>query len=379
MDVYICKMRNENLDLLSGWHDRFKEEGVPERRVTLDDLMPILHGLDKTLFRVSVVGSSFEERPIHRVDFGTGKNRILIWTQMHGNESTGTRAVMDLFRWVQQPGELVGLRDQLLLQVAVTVLPILNPDGAWRYTRVNSQEIDLNRDVIDRKAPESRLLQEQLALVDPHYCFNLHDQRTIFSVGNPPQTATISFLAPSEDEERTVTEGRIRTMRVISGIFESLKELIPGRIGRYTDEFYPTATGDNFQRMGYSTILIESGHFQGDYSRLVSRKMTFMSLVEGMREIVRTVPSDHHRYFDIPNNEKRYLDAIVKDVLLGQEKSDLGIFLKEELCEDKVCFRPTLEKFEDLSSYSADRVLDGSHLVFESREDAEKWVQIEFN
>ena len=59
---------------------------------------------------------------------------------------------------------------------------MLNPDGAEAYTRVNAQGIDLNRDVIDVKALESQVLQQVLKKVNPQYCFNLHDQRTIFSV-----------------------------------------------------------------------------------------------------------------------------------------------------------------------------------------------------
>ena len=372
-------MEKEIRDRILEWHARSAEGRTFGRRLTLAEIEPILIGLDSSLFKVSQIGLSHEQRPLYRVDFGSGETRILIWTQMHGNESTGTRAVLDLFEWVQQPGDLEDMRDDLLKGSTVSVLPMLNPDGAEAYTRVNAQQIDLNRDVLEKKAPESEVLQQQLSLIHPAFCFNMHDQRTIFSVGEPPQTATVSFLAPSEDEARTVTEGRTKTMKVISGIFESLKEVIPGHIGRYTDEFYPSATGDNFQRMGYPTVLIESGHSPGDYLRQVSRRMTFLSLLLGWHGIVMDPTSDHSAYFDIPNNEQRYLDGIVKNVSIDGVKADIGVFLKEELRAGKVRFRPTIEKFEDLSSYSADRILTGDHLRFESREDAEKWLSIEFN
>ena len=372
-------MEKEKRDRILEWHARSADGRGLGRRVTLAELEPVLSVLDPSVFKVTRVGLSHEQRPLYRVDFGSGQTRILIWTQMHGNESTGTRAVLDLFDWVQRPGDLKHMRDELLSGSVISVLPMLNPDGAEAYTRVNAQQIDLNRDVLDWKAPESSVLQQQLSLIDPDFCFNMHDQRTIFSVGEPPQTATVSFLAPSEDEARTVTDGRIRTMQVISGIFESLNEVIPGHIGRYTDEFYPTATGDNFQRMGYPTVLIESGHSPGDYQRQVSRRMTFLSLVLGWQGIVLGPASDHRRYFSIPNNEQRYLDGIVKNASIEGVKADIGVFLKEELHAGGVRFRPTIEKFEDLGSYSADRILKGDHLRFDSREDAEKWVSIEFN
>ena len=60
-------------------------------------------------------------------------------------------------------------------------------------------------------------------------------------------------------------------MTVIAAMNDLLQQFIPGQIGRYTDEFYPTATGDNFQKMGHNTILIESGHAKGDYKRNASQ------------------------------------------------------------------------------------------------------------
>ena len=207
----------------------------------------------------------------------------------------------------------------------------------------------------------------------------MHDQRTIFSVGHPPQPATISFLAPSEDEQRTISQGRIKTMSVISAMLDPLKSIIPGRIGRYTDEFYPTAAGDNFQKMGYSTVLVESGHYPGDYDRNIARKMTFLSLVAGLHQLASKEEIDHKAYFDIPNNEKLYLDVIIKNVSIAENKGDLGIFYKEELRNGEVCFRPTIEKHEDLSQFSADRVMEGGHLVFKTVESAQKWLYFEFN
>ena len=84
--------------------------------------------------------------------------------------------------------------------------------------------------------------------------------------------------------------------------------MLKGRIGRYTDEFYPAATGDNFQRMGYSTILVESGHFPGDYQRIQTRRYTFLALISGLYHIAGDLKKDFKTYFEIPDNEKRYLD-----------------------------------------------------------------------
>lgn len=370
-------MKKEELSNLAAWHDSASLSNLEDRRLILFELQPLLRNLGP-LFELSTLGHSYESRPIFKVVLGSGTRRILIWTQMHGNESTGTKAVMDFFNWVENPGNQQGLRDDLLDSCTVCVVPMLNPDGAERYSRLDSQGIDLNRDVLEKKAPESLLLQEVLKTFDPHYCFNMHDQRTIFSVGLPPKPATLSFLAPSEDEERSLTPGRIKTMEVIAAMFDSLKDVLNKGIGRYTDEFYPSATGDNFQRMGYSTILIESGHFRGDYERKETRKYTFLALMSGLVHIARGLKVNFETYFEIPNNEKLYLDRIVKNVRIGKERGDLGVYFKESLVDGQVRFKPTLECFEDLAKYGADEIVSGDHLTFSSREDAENWLAVEF-
>jgi hypothetical protein len=371
-------MKKAELENLIAWHQGFGHSNIEDRRFALSDLEPLLKNLGP-MFEVSVLGKSFESRSIYKVIVGSGSKKILIWTQMHGNESTGTKAVLDFFNWIENPGCQKELRDMLIGSCTLCLVPMLNPDGAERYTRLDSRGIDLNRDVLDRKAPESVILQELLRSFQPDYCFNMHDQRTIFSVGSPPQTATLSFLAPSEDEERSLTSGRIRTMEVIAAVYDSLKHVLKGRIGRYTDEFYPAATGDNFQRMGYPTILVESGHFPGDYQRRQTRRYTFLALISGLVYIAGDRKEDYKTYFQIPDNEKRYLDRIVRNVRIGDKTGDLGVYFKEQLVDGQVQFMPTLNCFEDLSGFGADDIISGDHLSFTSREDAENWLTIEFN
>lgn len=379
MIVYICNMKKIDIAEIDAWHKTNYEKGIESRRVTLDQLKPYLAGLDAP-FDIIKIGESYEKRDIYKLQFGAGPKKVLLWTQMHGNESTGTKALLDLINMFLKPGPFEGLTNHILKECTVHCIPILNPDGAQNYTRVNAQQIDLNRDVIDLKAQESILLQKMLKQIDPSYCFNMHDQRTIFSVGPEISPATISFLAPSVDEERTINAGRIETMRVIASMNGLLQQLIPGSIGRYTDEFYPTATGDNFQKMGHNTILIESGHAVGDYKRKESRKSSFIAIMEGLRFIAGADSDvDYKAYFKIPNNEKNYLDIIVKDIGLGKDKTDLGILFIEEVKDDKVVFVPSIEKLEDLSAYSADKIIDGSTWIFANKGEVEKWVSESYN
>lgn len=243
-------------------HSTFKESSLFGKWIHYAHISPLLSNLTNEL-NVSVVGSSENNVPIHSVKFGSGSKKILIWTQMHGNESTGTKALFDFLNCISHSDN--SIFKTILANCNILCVPMLNPDGSLKYTRVNADDIDLNRDAVDRKAKESKLLRSILEEFNPDFCFNLHDQRTIFGVEGTRNPATISFLAPSEEETRMLTEGRKETMNVIVAMNVLLQKIIPNHIGRYTDEFYPTATGDNFQKLGFNTILIEAGHYPHDY------------------------------------------------------------------------------------------------------------------
>ena len=372
-------MKIIDIKRISSWYKENHVSGLDNRYLTLDKMTTYLSGKNE-LFTVQKIGESFEGRAINKIVLGKGKIKIFLWTQMHGNESTGTRAFLDLIQFFSNPGVEEELAAFILEAVTIYCIPILNPDGAVAYTRVNAEGIDLNRDVIDKKAKESKLLQEWLKRIDPDFCFNLHDQRTIFSVAPYNKTATLSFLAPSVDQERSLNQGRKETMTVIAAMNRLLQQFIPDQIGRYSDEFYPTATGDNFQKMGHNTILIESGHAKGDYKRYISREATFIALLEGLRCIASGVGADDHlSYLSIPNNEKKYLDAIFKNVSIAGKKTDMGVLFIEELDKEKVCFRPIIEQMKDLNDYNADEIINAENLEFENKNAAENWLKNRFN
>ncbi|WP_298777458.1 M14 family zinc carboxypeptidase [uncultured Polaribacter sp.] len=292
-------------------------------------------------FEIIQIGTSEEERPIMQLKIGSGKKRILLWSQMHGNESTGTKALFDLFNCFSNSTE--NEFKVILKECTLVFIPMLNPDGSQVYTRVNANNIDLNRDAVERVAKESKLLRKILEEFNPQFCFNLHDQRTIFGVEGTKNTATISFLAPSEEVTRAITKGRIETMNVIVAMNLLLQKMIPNYIGRYTDEFYPTATGDNFQKLGYNTILIESGHYPDDYQREISREYTFYSILQGIYHIATEKDfSDYKAYFSIPNNDKIFYDIIHR---YSNSEHDTAYQYKDEIKDEKLVSK--LEKIDE--------------------------------
>lgn len=308
-------MKTIDIKVLEDWYISNLEKSLKGRRILFPEIEPIIKGLDSDVFEKEIIGSSEEGTSIYKIKTGSGKKKILIWSQMHGNESTGTKAVFDLFKFLKDAASLSSVKDTILSNCTLIFIPMLNPDGSEKFTRVNSNAVDLNRDAVDRKAKESNLLRAVLDEFNPEFCFNLHDQRTIFNVEGTKNPATISFLAPSEDLERTLTNGRKETMSVIVSMDTLLSELIPEHIGRYTDEFYPTATGDNFQKLGHNTILIEAGHYYNDYDRDVVRKFNFYAMLQGLYFIAsQSDYSDYKPYFNIPNNDKKCYDIIYRDV-----------------------------------------------------------------
>lgn len=337
-----------NSELLNTEYATQKENALFGKWIHYAHISPLLEKLADRL-TVACIGSSENNTPIHRVKFGSGSKRILIWTQMHGNESTGTKALFDFFNCIGNSNQAIF--KTILKECTILCIPMLNPDGSLNYTRVNQNGIDLNRDAVDRVAKESILLRSVLEEFNPMFCFNMHDQRTIFGVEGTENPATISFLAPSEETTRKLTKGRIETMNVIVSMNSLLQKIIPNHIGRYTDEFYPTATGDNFQKLGYNTILIEAGHYPDDYEREETRKFNFFALVQGVYHIATTADfTDYKLYFTIPNNQKNFFDVITAHENPSEGK---GYVYMDAVVNGVFVSGLQLEKEGDLSTYIA--------------------------
>jgi hypothetical protein len=330
-----------------------KEQSIEGRYLTLESIKPILEQLN-TDNQLSVVGESVLKKPIYRYQIGEGKIKILLWSQMHGNESTTTKALFDFLNVLHNGSSLAV---DLLHSFTFCCIPMLNPDGAEVYTRVNANEVDLNRDSQNLTQPESRVLREVFDLFQPHYCFNLHDQRTIFGVESTGKPATVSFLAPSYNEEREINESRLKAINLIAGINTVLQKYIPGQVGRFDDSFNLNCIGDTFQALGAPTLLFEAGHFQDDYQREKTRKYVFMALISSFITLSENdiVTNGIGKYLNIPQNKVVFYDFLYKNVKLnydGVEKiTNFAAQYKEELIEDELFFNAYFVEIGDLEGY----------------------------
>lgn len=334
-------------------HLNFLETSVHGRYVTDASLKKEwLAKLPKAILKVE--GLSVLEKEIISVSLGTGKSKILMWSQMHGNESTTTKAVLDVVNYLRS-GE--PLAESILSSCTLHIIPILNPDGASQYTRVNANNVDLNRDAKQLTQPESRLLRAIFEEFAPEYCFNLHDQRTLFSAGNAQKPATVSFLSPASDQERKLTPSREKSMKLIAAMNALLQELIPGQIGRYDDAFNDNCVGDTFQMRNVPTILFEAGHFPQDYEREQTRRYIFHALLKALETLTDDSIENYTTsdYFKIPENEKLFYDIMVRHPKFIHpaygEKQYLGIRFRETLKNSAVVFQPELIDAGGLDGY----------------------------
>ncbi|MCF6133501.1 M14 family metallopeptidase [Flavobacterium wongokense] len=330
-------------------HQDYKEPSISGRYITLDDIEPLLEKL-----KPEVIGQSVLGKPIYKLELGTGKIRILMWSQMHGNESTTTKALFDFINLLHSGSDL---GKKLLGEFTFCLLPMLNPDGAKLYTRENANEIDLNRDAQNLSQPESVALRKTFEVFQPNYCYNLHDQRTIYGVGQTNNPATVSFLAPAYNFDRDINEVRTKAMNVIVAMNEILQQFIPNQVGRFDDSFNLNCVGDTFQYLNVPTILFEAGHYQGDYDREITRKYIFIALVAGLQyfyenDIVHNKIDD---YVKIPQNKVVFYDFVYKNVKINydgiEKNSNFASQFKEVLKNSKITFEAEIAQVDNLEHY----------------------------
>lgn len=347
--------------------NKYKEQSIQGRYITLEAIEPLLKKFN-TDNQVQVIGKSVLEKPIYKYEIGHGKIRIFMWSQMHGNESTTTKGLFDFLN-VLNSGSDFAL--QLLNTFTFCCIPMLNPDGAELYTRENANKIDLNRDSQNLTQPESRLLRETFETFKPDYCYNLHDQRTIFGVGDTGKPATLSFLAPAYNEEREVNESRMKAINLIAGMNEVLQKYIPNQVGRFDDSFNINCIGDTFQNIGVPTVLFEAGHFQDDYEREETRKYVFVALVSGFELLSENdiVDNGIGKYLNISQNKVVFYDLMYKNVKINYDGNEIitnfAAQYKEELVDGKICFNAYIMQIGDLENHFG-------HLVYDAKEELYK-------
>ncbi len=353
-------------------HATLAESTLTHRRFKHSDLIPLLDSLKtKPLFTVNQVGESVEKRAIVQVKAGTGSIPVLLWSQMHGDEATATMALFDIFNFLQASNDgFDAFREMILSRTSLYFIPMLNPDGAERFQRRNALDIDLNRDALRLQSPEAVLLKKLQQTLKPLVGFNLHDQNPRYSVGRTGKQATLSFLATAYDAGRNVNSVRKRSMQLIAGMNRALQPFIPGRIGRYDDEFEPRAFGDNIQKWGTTLVLIESGGYPDDPEKQYIRKLNFVAILTALKAIADGSYASESiaDYQAIPENGRPLFDLLIRNAQITRNGKpyvlDIGINRHEVNNETATQFgyRSEIEDLGDLSTFHGLEEVDATGL-----------------
>lgn len=293
-------------------HEAMTVPGLEDRRFDHDTFWTALQPYLGGTVSWEVAGHSAEGREIRRLTYGSGPVTVLLWSQMHGNESTASMALADMVRffhdWPDHP-----LVRRIAEGATIHMVPMLNPDGAQRFRRRNAQGIDVNRDARRLVTPEGETLKAVRDALEPDFGFNLHDQGAATRVGDSDRGVAIALLAPAFNEARDVDDKRHRAMQVASVLVEAMRPLVTDHIAKYDDTFNPRAFGDLMGAWGASTVLIESGAWEDDPQKQHLRRTNFVGILAALDAIAtgRYAHYDAGTYDDLEFNGRRPPDLLI--------------------------------------------------------------------
>ena len=315
------------------------------------------------------VGTSVEGRSINMISMGTGPFRVLLWSQMHGDEPTATAALFDMFDYFRRHRSDPAVQ-RILSSLTLYVIPMLNPDGAERFQRRNAQGIDINRDAINLQTPEGQALKAVRDRFNPRVGFNLHNQSWGTSIGDPPRPASISLLSVAYDKARSENAGRRLTKKICAVIRDALEPFASGQIGRYDDEFEVRAFGDNITLWGTPVVLIETGGFPSAEPDPPLVRMNFVAILSALDALATgsVERADPKRYDSLPMNESKLFYILVKNATVVSGSgvrpflADIGIQANRRVRtldgKRQIALQASISDMGDLRTMGALRTID---------------------
>ncbi|MDQ2746879.1 MAG: peptidase M14 [Acidobacteriota bacterium] len=327
-------------DFAADWEKSHFSTIVPSN-LRHSDLKKQLEDIKKIGLKVGEVGKSYAGREIYQVEWGKGKTKIFMWSQMHGDEPTATPAVLDMLVYLQNNRAKSWVKE-LENALTIRVVPMLNPDGAELYQRRNLQFIDINRDAVDLQTPEGQLLKKLRDEWQPDIGFNLHNQQSLTTAGSTNKQAAISLLVVLGNAEGAVSEGSERNKRLCAVMISALNNFIEGHLAKYDDEYNPRAFGDRFSEWGTPVILIETGELHGK-SEMFLVKMNFVAYLAALKSLAdkSEAQADAKIYDKLPRNDSgnlynfifrranivdfsQSIESFVADVSLNSDRKRAG-------------------------------------------------------
>jgi len=360
---------------------------ISTRRFTHTQLWSALDPLTRRGgFKVTPIGASIQGRALRAITIGQGPTTVLLWSQMHGDESTASMSLLDLVSWFSAgASERDALRDLLMQRLTIVMVPMLNPDGAELFQRENAVGVDVNRDARRLSTPEARALKSLRDSIVPAFGFNLHDQNARTLGGPNGRQVGIAILAPAADAERTYGPTRATARLVAARMRAVLEQEIPGRVAKYDDAFNPRAFGDLIQQWGTSAVLIESGALPNDPEKQRLRGVNVIAILTALEAIATGGyrAADPEVYESLPTNDRAAVDILVMGghiVLPGKEPMRLDLAMN---FEDALRGGPArVREVGDLSAVAALDTVDATGLFLHpgpsmlTTQGAGQWLRI---
>ena len=355
-------------------HEAYCFPAFQSRKVTHGELWELLGALVDEAGNLArdEIGRSAEGRPLYAVRFGSGPTRVMLWSQMHGDEPSHTLGLADLFAYVarEPDDERVRLLSEALTVVAV---PMLNPDGAERFLRTNAQGVDVNRDARAWTSPELRALRGLHGEFSPEFVFNLHDQDVRKRVGKSERLTAFALLATPGGPEMEDDEQRVRGKRLCAAIVRAVQPLVGDRVARFPDEYHPAGSGEFTQRAGSVSVLLECGFWPDDPEKQFLRKLSFAALLGGLQALADGSHADTplDAYESLEENHTQVFDTLIRGgtvVIPGQEpfRADVAADFATPLeLRDG-----TTSSIGDLAGYTARVVVDAEGLFVHPEREA---------
>lgn len=143
-----------------------------------------------------LLGHSVQGRPITAVQVGGGQDRTLILGGIHGDEPSGSQLIKMLVR-------SLGARTPLQSGEGALIVPVVNPDGAARDTRINADGVDINRNFPARNwrrtgarsrfasgplpasEPETKIIMRAIAAYHPCKIVSVHEPFRQLNIDGP--------------------------------------------------------------------------------------------------------------------------------------------------------------------------------------------------
>lgn len=131
------------------------------------------------LLKIESIGKTQRGRTISMVkvskDGSENKLRILYLGRVHGNEPSGTEALLYFLRQLLEDEDVGSLLDK----ADFYIIPMVNIDGAKNNNRPTANGVDLNRDQSALITPEAKILQATAHKIQPHLVVDFHEYQPV--------------------------------------------------------------------------------------------------------------------------------------------------------------------------------------------------------